>query len=445
MERFEFNITIKKDKKPTEKSEETFEKITREEKEKHLDIKETLNNIKSHIQEQPTSIQRMIERGILIENDFSKITNIDNKNFIFSKINGNNTIALVQDKENPNKYKTRVFRFSGSDHQWKSIAGLRLDDSYMKGDEKNPLHHYVQSAKLHKDMYQIINDLPQEKSNYEVEDFLPKEYGNNDKNAPWEELEFKENHQILKNKEWASYQKFCQEVYKKYIQFVTAANQSSCKLNGKLYKSLIPLESIQEFKNIKDILEKVNKNNPNDYLFNNHSRLSFCQRSRNPEFKKIADVYNENISKYIEKCFMTPPPETMIPNFSLENCIDKYVKKGLKKEDDIFIEEYKISSPEGDELVFAMAYDNKGRVYIDNIYDPRVSVNDYGVLEQITQMGFLIYKPEDYTEQIEFGFPKKYLGEKINHDKYTDINALWRNIPIIKKYRDELITRGIIK
>jgi hypothetical protein len=438
-ENFEFRMT--------DDNKKTFENAMREKKEENLDLKEALNSVKSHVEEQPVSIQHMIEQGILIENDFSKITNIDNKNFIFSKINDNSVITLVQDKENANGYKTRIFRFSGSDHQWKSIAGLRLDGSYMKGDEKNPLHHYVQSAKLHKDIYRVINDLPQKKSNYEMEDFLPRECGSNNKNIPWEEFEFKEKHQTLKNKEWASYQKFCQEVYKNYMEFVASANQSSCKLNGRLYKNLIPLESIQEFKNIKIVLEEVNENNPNDYLFNNYSKLSFCQRSRNPEFKKIAEVYNENIGHYIEKSFMTPPPETMIPNFSQENCIDKYIKKNLNGDDknNIYIEEYKVSSPEGDELIFAMAYDDKGRVYIDNIYDPRVGLNDYGLPEQITQMGFLVYKPEDYTEQIEFGFPKKYLGEKTDHEKYTDINALWKNIPIIKKYRNELIKRGIIK
>jgi mRNA-degrading endonuclease HigB of HigAB toxin-antitoxin module len=438
-ENFEFRMT--------DDNKKTFENAMREKKEENLDLKEALNSVKSHVEEQPASIQQMIKQGILTENEFSKITNINNQNFIFSKINGNSVIALVQDKENANRHKTRVFRFSGSDHQWKSIVGLRLDSSYMKGDEKNPLHHYVQSAKLHKDIYRVIDNLPQEKSNYEMENFLPREgINNSNQNAPWEEFEFKENHQTLKNKEWASYQKFCQKIYKQYIQFIATPNQSSCTLNGKLYKSLISLESIQEFKNVKTVLEKANENNSNDYLFNNYSKLSFCQRSRNPEFKKIAEAYNENIGNYIEKCFMTPPPETMIPNFSSENCIDKYTKEDLKKDgNNIYIEEYEINSPEGDKLIFAMAYDDKGRIYIDNIYDPRVSINDYGVPEEIVQMGFLIYKPDDYTEQAEFGFPKKYLGEKTNHEKYTDINALWRNIPIIKKYRDELIARGIIK
>jgi mRNA-degrading endonuclease HigB of HigAB toxin-antitoxin module len=457
-ENFEFRMT--------DDNKKTFENAMREKKEEDLDLKETLNSVKSHVKEQPASIQQMIERGILAENEFSKITNINNQNFIFSKINGNTVITLVQDKENPNKYKTRIFRFSGSDHQWKSLAGIRLDGSYMKGDEKNPLHHYVQSSKLHKDIYQILENLPQEKSKYEVENFLPRE-GVNDitRNAPWEEFEFKENIQTLKNKEWASYQKFCQDVYKHYSLFVSAAGTLSCDLNGKLYKSLIALETIQEFKNIKTVLEEANNNNPNNpFLRENRtiflkklSKLHYLSNGSSDSSlaaKKIIETYNKNVESYIEKSFITSPPETMIPNFSPKNCIDKYTKEGLKEGDDIIhVEEYEVNSPEGDKLIFAMAYDDKGRVYIDNIYDPRVGINDYGIPEQITQMGFLIYKPDDYISQVEFGFPKKYLKEKnnrkihtgINASIYTDINALWRNIPIIKKYRDELIARGIIK
>jgi hypothetical protein len=90
-----------------------------------------------------------------------------------------------------------------------------------------------------------------------------------------------------------------------------------------------------------------------------------------------------------------------------------------------------------------MAHDDKGRVYIDNIYDPRVGVSDYGTLDQITQMGHLVYKPEDYSKQANFGFPREYLREA--EDSYVDISALWENILIIKNYKEELIKRGVLK
>ena len=102
-----------------------------------------------------------------------------------------------------------------------------------------------------------------------------------------------------------------------------------------------------------------------------------------------------------------------------------------------------MSSPEGDELIFAMAYDDKGRVYIDNIYDPRVSISDYGIPSEIVQMGHLVYKPEDYRQQT-YAIPEKYLNEKGSHN-YIDITALWDNIPVIKNFKQELVGRGLLK
>ena len=90
-----------------------------------------------------------------------------------------------------------------------------------------------------------------------------------------------------------------------------------------------------------------------------------------------------------------------------------------------------------------MAYDSKGRVYIDNIYDPRVSASDYGTVEKITQMGHLVYKPEDYASQVAYGVPEKYIKE--SDSDYIEINSLWENIPVIKKFKEELISRGVLK
>jgi hypothetical protein len=90
-----------------------------------------------------------------------------------------------------------------------------------------------------------------------------------------------------------------------------------------------------------------------------------------------------------------------------------------------------------------MAYDDKGRVYIDNIYDPRVEIGDYGIPSEIVQMGHLVYKPEDYRQQT-YAIPEKYLNDKTSH-KYIDISALWENIPVIKKFKEELKKRGVLK
>ena len=169
-----------------------------------------------------------------------------------------------------------------------------------------------------------------------------------------------------------------------------------------------------------------------------------------PEITKLKQVYWNNIGKYFERLFASiNMPKDMMPDFSISNRVDSYTKKDTSRDDDDFkydihVEEYKVKSPEGDELVFAMAYDDGGRVYIDNVYDPRVGMSDYGTMNEITQMGILVYKPEDYPFQVS-GIPQKYLKtvKRKGHGDRIDMNALWRTIPVIKKYKEELIRRGI--
>ncbi|HQV64713.1 MAG TPA: hypothetical protein PKZ56_00540 [Candidatus Paceibacterota bacterium] len=409
--------------------------------EKLPEIQETINAIESHLDKQPQSVQDLF---IGIKEKFYNITEIDGKKFMFTQLNGHSVLALVEDMQNPGIWKTRIFRFSGSDHQWKSLPGERGDGSYMKGEEGNPFHHYVQSAKLHKDIYKLISNLPQKRNHYPTMQYLPNPGINGEDPVYWEEFEFKEKYQTLKNKEWASYQDFCQRFFKAYDRFVVSSRGfKNFTLEGGLYQWVTRAESIQEFKNIKNYLEEINNSQKYSELLINSNLTYFHLSNENPDLKKIAQVYDENISSYIEKCFKGRFPETMLPNFSDSSCIDRYQKNDLGNdtENNIYIEEYKVDNIEGDELVFAMAYDGKGRVYIDNIYDPRVGISDYGIPEEIVQMGHLVYKPEDYPQQASFGFPKKYIGDI---ESYVDINALWQNIPVINNFKKELIKRGII-
>jgi len=176
--------------------------------EKVSGLQKTLDILESYLMNQPQSIRDMFQE---MKDKFYTTIEIDGKNFMFAQLNGDSVMALVSDEKNPNKYKTRVFRFSGSDHQWKSLPGERDDGTHMKGDEENPLHHYVQSAKLHKDIYKIINKLPQKYSHYSVIRYVPQQGIKEEKGHYWEEFEFKENYLTLKNKEWARFQDFCQK------------------------------------------------------------------------------------------------------------------------------------------------------------------------------------------------------------------------------------------
>ncbi|HWC57746.1 MAG TPA: hypothetical protein VG621_02255 [Candidatus Paceibacterota bacterium] len=409
------------------------------------ELEQALKNIELHINEQPQSVQDMFEKR---KNEFLNLVAIDGKKFIFGGCNGESILTLVQDNKNLNRYKTRIFRFSGSDHQWKVVPGLRSGRgfSFMKGEENNELHHYVQSTKLDKRIYKVINSLPYDYVNAPYI-YLPVPATKDDPGKYPEELEFKEEYEELNNPRWKEFQKFCQDFYKAYNRFVVGADGfNDFTLQGGLYRWVVQNQSIQEFKNIKDYLEEINKNPEYSETLNlKNQTLKSLEINNNykPALKKIVEVYNQNVSNYIEKCFGAPFPDDMIPDFSINKRIDTYFKpeNGYGKEG-ITIEEYKVENTDGDTLVFAMAFDSKGRVYIDNIYDPRVGMNDYGVLEKITQMGHLVYKPEDYAKQASYGFPKKY-SKEIN--EYVDISALWEKIPLIKKYKRGLIERGILK
>lgn len=416
--------------------------------EKISELQETIKSIESNMHLQPQSLQDIWSN---VKDKICKKVEIQNQNFLFTNVSlgiRNQLAAFVQDKNNKDIWKTRVFRHSSSDHQWKSYPGKRENGDIMKGEESNELHHYVQSAKLHKDIYKIIESLQKVKENVHYSEYIPKQ-AKKYKGGKYEnEFEFKENYETLKNKEWAQFQNFAIKIFRYvYERFVTQAGHfNNFTLDGDLYKWLIALESAQELKNIKDELEKLNRDFKQKHLLEKNNLYEMDRiGTEKPELKKFLDSYKENIGQYVEKIFKEKLPDSMIPDFS--KCIDKYEKTDINNHDknNIHIEEYKVESPDGDELVFAMAYDDKGRVYIDNIYNSKSKMNSYGTIEPITQMGYLVFKPEDYYNQTTIGIPEKYLiTPSHDSDDYVDISALWATIPVIKLYKQELIKRGVL-
>jgi hypothetical protein len=184
---------------------------------------------------------------------------------------------------------------------------------------------------------------------------------------------------------------------------------------------------------------------------------------KNPELKKFIEEYKINeiranlnklslenqdkikqITTIIFKDLIFPMTERIFkasstsfePNFLIPPI--KVYKKG-----DINIEEYDVNTPEGDNLVYAMAYDIQGRVYIDNIYDKNSKITPYGTYSNLINAGMLIWKPEDYQEQTAHISPD-FKGEKGEYaDEYTDISDIFSLIPIVKKYREHLKSRGV--
>ncbi len=446
-----------KEKPEEEKSSIEAKESNKKEGLEKLSLSEELEKIEKNLDKQPKSVQDLFNE---MKDNFVRKEVLDNKNNIFSSINersnSHSILALVEDDVEKGIYKTRVFRFSKSDHQWKSIPGLRENGDFKKGDEENENHHYVQSAKLHKDIYKVLNQLPLDKIDINFQNFLPKDGNNYDK-----EFEFKENYQNFKDKKWESSKAVCQIFYRFYSYLVTkSSHKEDFSLEGGLYESLKNLEDFCEAKKfsfgenisnlIKDI-EEINSDPKNAEELKATSMEGLKKnfyKDANENLKKLLNSYHGNVSKFTEEMFKCKSkkifPETMMPEFSEKNCIDRYTKKDITGDNDINIEEYKVKSESGDELIFAMAYDSKNRVYVDNIYNPNSKMSSYGTLDEIAQMGHLVYKPEDYDDQAGIGFPKKY-KEMIDGTSYSDINKLWENVPVIDRFKKELINRGEIK
>ena len=410
-----------------------------------FNVQETINEIEIHLDEQPESIQNMWEE---MRDKFYLVKEIQGKQYIFSRISNTSVLSIVTDVKNADfKYKTRIFRFSGSDHQWKALPGKRIDGSYLKGEETNPLHHYVQSAKLHKDIYKVLNVLENENTQVNFLQYLPEPETTGDEYTKHfgSEFEFKENYKTFTDLEWADFQKKCRGYYEDYINIITKGIERNDYSQSSEFYKMIEKNPSEEIQNIREYIDVLSIDEYAKFILGNYSMNLIENMDNYPSIKKLAEIFKENIGVYLEKIFNLQFPADMIPDFSIERRLDTYDKTdpySKESKNNLHIEEYMVESSMGDKIIYAMAYDDKGRVYIDNIYDPTLEMNNYGIPEKIVQMGHLIYKPEDYKSKT-YGIPDKYKST-IPDSKYIDISALWSNLPIIKKFKEELLSRRII-
>lgn len=443
------------------KQEKISQTRTSEQKIFELNVSEIVSSIREHIDEQPVSVQELfnhIDKGSVNADIFSKAYQVGGYNFLFTKKTRTNSyvLCLVQDTKNVHAWKSRGFHFSNSDHQFKMCAGQRDNGNIMKGDEDNPLHHYVQSGKIAKELYKlfdtldIVNDDKCTGLTNHLPDFETHKFEN--------EFELKEKFLELKNPEWSAFQKKSQDFYyrdyKNLVQYAFNDPKDTklikddgsflrCEeyLNNQKKKGVIIDHRLEQILHERQEITKLWKGLSDD-SFKNRDDLYKEFYRRHHQWQRD---YSEKVGEYIREQFEAPMPKNMIPDFVLSKRSDTYDKIDTSSQNPksyIHIEEYKVTSQEGDELVFAMAYNDAGQVYIDNIYDPRVGMNDYGIQKQIVNMGHLVYKPEDYNDQT-YGISKQ---DKKGVDKnYDDITALWERIPVVKKFKEELVKRGIVK
>jgi len=443
------------------------------------------------LNKQSEELRELIEKFTrYFEYDFE----MDGKKFLCSRWSiedreeNSGMACLVSNNEEPERWRLRAFRVSGSDRQIKAIPGQRGDGNYMKGDEYDfENHNYTTSDKLVPEFYEVIQQIPTEEEEKKSEFFryclglLPvgsdESWADKDrKNEPYTDKDvtdkkyyerdftFSEEQVRFKNAEWDRLREEAKKerrLYERLNGLVDYAN-----LFGGNYRNEIAVRTFEWLKRISDSycteedrselakeIEKIWTKVPPDGL----KRISMqkwpsSSKERFPELEgaelmavmeRIKFMRDEEIPKILERMmegrqlFGGMESAGMIPDFSKEP-MRKYRKwRGGREAEEgegvhIDIEEYEVRSPEGDVMRWAMATDEKGRVYIDNTYDPTVGMDDYGCFNKKLNMGMLAYKPEDYGRQA-LGIPEKYISSG-STEKYVDISRFWALRPPIAKY-----------
>jgi len=394
--------------------------------------------------EQSKATQEAIEKyGPL----FTERIILDGKNFLGfldKKGEDGRYVFLVNSDEHPDVYKIREFRLSGSDHQIKSLPGMRDFEMgiYLKGNEDDPNHHYVQSAKIDPRLYQFLQDMPIAKkdslsdkqkvnlqNNYLVErDSI---MYNQDDGAHAEDFSFSEEQVQYKDQRW-------NEIKSKLLGFEGLNQRLNKYAQGERPETFFNDFNTMKMSDDPEIAERktelvkwINKGEEKKKK-GEITQQFFLDKvyDRVKKFEKeMAPIMAEKLIR--TRIFNQMEEAGMIPDFT-EQPVAIY-NKG-----DIVVEEFDAISSKGDIMRWAMAEDKKGRVYIDNIYDPTVGIDDYGTPKKKLNMGMLVYKPEDYNNQIEH-IPKQYVKPVIdnngkNNDTYSDINDYISQQYPIQKY-----------
>ena len=147
-------------------------------------------------------------------------------------------------------------------------------------------------------------------------------------------------------------------------------------------------------------------------------------------------------------------PEGFVPDFSQKPVKTYRGKHTLLGE--IIIEEFG-AKLNGEDIIWAMARDNEGRVWVENIYFAKVEVNSYGNYRRIIAAGALSNKPLDYLSNVtnlssietlidrNWFFENHYNDIEIDNfgdSRYYDITRVLDHLAPIKQYREK---RGIIR
>jgi hypothetical protein len=104
------------------------------------------------------------------------------------------------------------------------------------------------------------------------------------------------------------------------------------------------------------------------------------------------------------------------------------------------IEEFKVTTPEGDSIIYCMAKTTDDIVYVDRVYAEPDIVTPYGTHQNIINFGLLTYKPYDYIQQVHF---LRNVYDR-NIGRYSSLKEHHDSLPIVIEYRESLKRRGLI-
>lgn len=404
-----------------------------------------------NLSKQPESTLIALSDSVLKESLGNHVIEIDGNIWLFSDVYNNGVVALVNSEENPDIYKPRFFRVSGSDHQFKVHPGLRerlsklISGDFMKGGESSPEHHYVQSNKLHPDIIIALQSLSVSNNNDyfgpRISEFLPERLSKHPfLSNRQEDFTFSEEQVDIKDQDWKMLKGLMMENFSLYSEIAVSNNYNVAQLN----------ELVNKIK--KSTLKKMNIISDQDFsaleqLYQNLSPEDKAQSFRHLKNSKTSSITQGSFVDNIGTLFSNTIERMMTYDGSLDVVMEKThfvpdfnqppVRTYQLSQGGIVVEEYDQISSSGDHLRWAMARDKKGRVFINNIYDPREKIDDYGTPHRKANFGLLVYKTEDYQSQTTF-IKDKYQKES---GDYSDISLLMETQYPIKKYKEVLEKR----
>jgi hypothetical protein len=406
-----------------------------------------INEIVRNITEQPKSIQDFYNE-MRSFSEFSRYEKIQGFELLLGKFDRRTkTIPLLIREEDSNRWKYRIFRLSGSDKQFKCHNGFRGDLSIKKGEEENPKHHYAQSNKPFYEITQLLDQIyledPNGRVSFNVDRYLPVDGG-----RYVDEDELKETYFEPKNQEMQTEmdRRAFEELHLLPLcKMLETIDLYFMMQNFEMFKEYLEsVEFLKEYFESYDlIIEEYNKiledtkNFAESQLSGKSAMAIFDHMSKSDELISRKGKFFEKFKKYVIEANtkrLQTYTLTFEPDFDKDPILKTYEKNGIQ------IEEYLVETPEGDKIVFAMAHDAEGRVYIDNIYSFPPKMSSYGTYENIVNFGKIVYKPIDYTEQTTLIDPE--LRYEINN-YYSDISDSFALIPLIKRYRAHLEQKGV--